>query len=193
LTTSTEPNYATSWSPDGRYLLVTRIRGTEYDVWAVEATPSGKGPGGRKAFPVIQTKGYAGSGAFSPDGKWIAYHAAASGRNEIFVQPFAETAPSKQSVWQVSAQGGMYPQWRADGKELFYLSTIGSVMAAPVHIVSGAFESDPPAELFRVGDLGGRTFAAAADGLQFLILAPASRGPSGGSRMTAAELRMLQS
>jgi hypothetical protein len=41
-----------------------------------------------------------------------------TGRNEIYVQPFPPTG----AKWQVSNNGGRQPIWRADGKELFFVS-----------------------------------------------------------------------
>jgi dipeptidyl aminopeptidase/acylaminoacyl peptidase len=53
----------------------------------------------------------------SPDGKWIAYTSNKTGnRNEVYVRPF----PSGNGIWQVSENGGDWPRWRRDGKELFY-------------------------------------------------------------------------
>jgi len=50
--------------------------------------------------------------------------------------------------WQVSVAGGQEPRWRGDGKELFYLSADGKIMAAQV--TSGAsFAAGPPVALFQ--------------------------------------------
>ncbi len=55
---------------------------------------------------------------FSPDGRWVAYQTNESGRFEVVVQPF----PDAGGKWQASTNGGDAPRWRADGKELYFLS-----------------------------------------------------------------------
>jgi len=64
----------------------------------------------------------------SPDGKWITYISTESGRFEVYVATF----PAIGDRRQVSAAGGGQPRWRGDGKELFYLTEDGMVMAVAV-------------------------------------------------------------
>ena len=40
--------------------------------------------------------------------------------------------PGANGKWQVSSAGGEEPRWRQDGKELFYLSAEGKMMAVAV-------------------------------------------------------------
>jgi hypothetical protein len=46
-----------------------------------------------------------------------------SGRNEIYIRQFVEPAAAGSEPnraggqWQISTSGGIYPRWRADGKE----------------------------------------------------------------------------
>jgi Tol biopolymer transport system component len=54
----------------------------------------------------------------SPDGKWIAFQAAVSSRQEIFVAPFPAAGPRRQ----VSTDGGGEPLWSRDGHELYFQS-----------------------------------------------------------------------
>ena len=54
-----------------------------------------------------------------------------SGRSEIYIQPFP--APQNGgSKTPISRDGGIQPRWRRDGKELFYFSLDGKLMAADV-------------------------------------------------------------
>jgi hypothetical protein len=41
-----------------------------------------------------------------------------TGRYEVYIQPF----PCGTGRWQVSTGGGSRPNWRKDGKELFFQS-----------------------------------------------------------------------
>ena len=58
----------------------------------------------------------------------MAYASNETGKWEIYVTSF----PDARGKWQVSTGGGEQPRWRRDGKELFYLSSDGKMMAAPV-------------------------------------------------------------
>lgn len=66
-------------------------------------------------------------GQFSPDGQWIAYTSDESGQEEIYV-------PNRtgQGSTRVSPSGGSFSRWRKDGRELFYRSLDGRLMAVPV-------------------------------------------------------------
>ena len=108
----------------------------------------------------------------SPDGRWIAYASDRSGRFEIEVTSFPE--PGRR--YPVSVQGGGYPRWRADGREVYFLSANSRLMAA-----SFAAGTPPaigtPAPLFEVrlipspdrGIFTTYEYDAHADGSRFLI------------------------
>ena len=66
------------------------------------------------------------NGTFSPDGRWVAYQSNASGRYEVVVRPY----PNKDPAQTISHDGGKFPRWRGDGKELFFVSPDGTLMAA---------------------------------------------------------------
>jgi len=100
------------------------------------------------------------SPALSPDGLRIAYVSDESGRGEVYVEEF----PSHAHRRQISAGGGWYPNWRGDGRELFYISRDHSLMSADM-----ATESSTPKPLFH---LLGETYEAAADAQRFLVDVP---------------------
>ncbi|MDX2474635.1 MAG: protein kinase [Candidatus Krumholzibacteria bacterium] len=79
-----------------------------------------------------------GGGAYSPDGRWIAYHTETAMGWDIFVMP-AEGGARK---WQVSTAGSAYPKWNADGTELWTSGFDGSLI---VYAVNGTGQT------FRVG------------------------------------------
>jgi eukaryotic-like serine/threonine-protein kinase len=79
-----------------------------------------------QAKPYLQPKWIVRNAQFSPDGKWVAYSSNETGNWEVYVSSF----PNGTSKWQVS-RGGGEPRWRRDGKELFYLSAEGKMMAVP--------------------------------------------------------------
>ena len=57
------------------------------------------------------------NGAFSPDGRWLAYEEFnASRQSEVFVRALGGTSGRRQ----VSADGGSQPRWTRGGRELVY-------------------------------------------------------------------------
>src|SRR5262249_7618513 len=81
-----------------------------------------------------------------------------------FQGPAAKSAP-------ISTNGGVLPQWRADGKEIFYLDLDNHVMAVPVTLrANGQVESGAPVALFQLRPRS--EYEASRDGRRFLIHAP---------------------
>jgi Tol biopolymer transport system component len=84
-------------------------------------------PGRGTAPPNLDARALVSHARISPDGRWVAYLSAESGRADVFVQNF----PTPAGKWQISTAGGIQPVWRRDGKELFYLAPDGTLMAVP--------------------------------------------------------------
>ena len=95
-------------------------------VWAVPVT------GDRKPRMLIDTPYIEDEVHVSPDGRWVAFNADEAGRWEVFVASF----PGFTSKRQISGDGGVQPQWSGDGRELFYLTTDGSMMG--IRVTAGA-------------------------------------------------------
>ena len=98
-----------------------------------------------------------------------------------FVAPAGATRNDRAAVsrtggqWQVSTAGGIFPRWRPDGKELYYLGPDGQMMAAPVTATGATLEPGAPVALFATRIVGGgvdnaqgRQYDVARDG-RFLI------------------------
>jgi Tol biopolymer transport system component len=165
-----DPKSASSWSPDGRFLLFRSASPeTGYDIWALPFQDSGK-PG--KPFIVVQTKAEEREAEFSPNGKWIAYQSTASGRSEIYVQSFPGVADS--ILLPVSTNGGAQPRWGSDS-ELFYIALDGQLMMVPMRSAGNEIRPEPPVALFptRVGGAvhsnDRQQFVVSADGKRFLM------------------------
>lgn len=134
------------WSKDGKYVLFSTSgdQKTKSDIWAIPMT------GDRKPFPFVHTEFSESSGAFSPDGKWVAYQSDESGKNEIYVRPF----PGPGAKWQVSANGGRSPRWKNTGKEIYY-QTGGKIMTAQVSGSGQSFTVGTVQEYFNPTEVGG--------------------------------------
>src|SRR5262249_13962365 len=78
----------------------------------------------------------------------------AGGQSNIWVLPFPATANSGK--WKVSTTGGTQPRWSSSGKELFYISLDGKMMAVPVVSTDGeTFKWGAPQALFATSIYGG--------------------------------------
>lgn len=149
------------WSPDGKFLLyAAQDPKTQSDLWALPLV------GEHKPFPIVQTTFDEVQGQFSPDGRWVAYTSDEAGRYEIYVRPF----PGPGGKWQVSTGGGIYPRWRRDGRELFYVAPDNRMMAAPIEVASDARTLSPgaavalfPSRLVTGGNVGIGGFASKAE------------------------------
>jgi Tol biopolymer transport system component len=161
-------------SPDGMYLLYSQD-GPPSTLWIL---PLG---GGRRPILYRGGKGDNHHGKFSRDGRWIAYSSADSGRSEIHVQDFQPGAAgpfTRGDLTVVSTEGGTFPRWSADGKELFYLSPDNNLTAAPVK-TGGQFSAGKPEKLFRLTASAyyRLPYSPSADGRRFLIAVPESSRP----------------
>ena len=151
--------FPNSWSRDGKYILYERGP----DLWYV-TLPSLRSTQFLKAPSTLK------NGQFSPDGKWVAYASNENGRWEVYVTSF----PEAHGKWQVSNAGGEQPRWRGDGKELFYISPDGKIMAAPVK-TGVNFDAEGPLVLFQanprelVATSEQLTYDVSDDGQRFLI------------------------
>ena len=114
---------------------------TSWDLWVLPLA------GERKPWPWLNTPAGEYNATFSPDGNWIAYQSNEFGHNEIYVQAFVPGAPASGGKRQLSTNGGAHPQWRRDGRELYYVSADGKLIA--VAITPGAdLKAGTPKELF---------------------------------------------
>jgi eukaryotic-like serine/threonine-protein kinase len=162
---SDEAKFATDWSPDGRHVLYHVMSRQSYDLWVLPLF------GERRPEPFVRTDFQESGGRFSPDGRFVAYTSNESGRYEVYVQSF----PASGGKWQVSNGGGGSPRWRRDGRELFYLSADGKLMAVEVDGSSGTFAAEVPVPLFEprvVAISGDSPYDVAADGRRFLVKVP---------------------
>jgi Tol biopolymer transport system component len=152
------------WSRDGRFLLYD----TGNALWALPLEP-------QQQKPSKVVDGVAFQSQFSPDGKWIAYAGADSGRSEVYVRPF----PGPGGRTQVSTRGGIQPRWRGDGREIFFLNEEGDLEAVEVKLSPSGADPGTSKVLFRpplterARSAGLRDYAVTRDGQRFLFLVPA--------------------
>lgn len=152
------------WTKDGRF-IVFRTLGRAVFALSME--------GERKERLLVDTPYVEDQCRVSPDGRWIAFNSDESGKWEVYVASFPDFTHKRQ----VSNAGGVQPEWRTDGKELFYLSPDGKMMA--VDVKSGTFlETGVPKALFQTR-LSPSPFVSeycvTKNGQRFLVVEPAGR------------------
>jgi serine/threonine-protein kinase len=168
-------------APDGRGILGVEISPKtagdvvwfpldgSSDVSRRDVTPSARTPVER----LVQSPGIDWQPDVSPDGRFVAYQSNESGQDEIFVRPFPNVA---DGVWSVSSDGGTYPAWAKNGRELFYLDPTSTVTAVPVQMSGGVLRFGNPSKLFQIARQGPydvRRFDVAAD-RRFIVVKPGS-------------------
>jgi dipeptidyl aminopeptidase/acylaminoacyl peptidase len=159
----------TSWSRDGRFLLLTSIgaANTQLDI---DLLPM---DGERRVVPFLHTQHSESQAKFSPDGHWVAYTSNESGRNEVYISSFTPPglpgAPAGARA-KVSRDGGNSPVWRNDGGELIFRSAYGGPMAAGIVLTSVSVEVGNPEPLFATPAV---TWDMTRDGKRFLVSMPA--------------------
>ena len=125
-----------SWSADGRWLAYTeRHPQSSGDIWLWDRVT-----GHRR--PVISTPGLELLPALSPDGKHVAYESSAAGQFEVEVASIDTGARV-----QVSVNGGTWPSWAADGRQLFFLHDT-SIMRVAFESRDGQIVSSDPVAVF---------------------------------------------
>ena len=111
------------WSPDGKSIIyAVPALVSDFDLWLLPMA------GDKKPVKFLSAPASQIHANFSPDGRLVAYTSNESGRYEVFVQTF----PLSQRKCQVSTNGGYEPRWRADGREIYYLSEDRKLMAVSV-------------------------------------------------------------
>jgi len=180
ITKSNDNHFIPTISPDGAVIVMVEQGSTgSLDLTMVRLNPNRvPGTGSTQAnLPATKTESLIATMSaelhpdISPDGRWIAYTSDQSGRRQVIVQPF----PSLQGQWKVSvdAEGGDRPVWSRGGKELFYASLKGTIMAVSYEDTP-TFAARTPVRLFdwpTVTTISqGRSFDVSRDGQRFLMI-----------------------
>ena len=153
----------TSVSPDGHWLVFNENSAQEpggVNIWLMQLD------GDRTPRHFFTAPAGESDGQFSPDGKWLAYQASVSSRQEIYVSPFPGPGPRRQ----VSTDGGIEPLWSRDGRELFFQngSKLMSVSVSPGTEWSASQPHVVHEGGFVRGPTGNTSWTIARDGMRFL-------------------------
>jgi len=186
ITKSNNNHFIPTMSPDGKVVVMVE-QGTSGTLDLTMVHLNGDSARGAtsprtdlpatKTEPLITTMSAEVHPEISPNGRWIAYTSDLSGRRQVIVRPF----PGLQGTWKVSvdAEGGDRPLWSRSGKELFYATLKGTIMAVPFEDTP-TFEPRTPVRLFDWPTVTttnqGRSFDNSRDGQRFLMIKEGSAG-----------------
>ena len=165
------------WSRDGRWLLEM----TDFNAPGANDIV-GFRPGIDTApVPLVASRFPETAPEVSPDGKWLAYTSGETGLSQVFVTPFPNTTSAK---WVVSTRGGRLPRWSHSGRELFFIDSAGTFIAAEldtrrgfsVRRVTPLFQTEP----FWLDDSGPGVpqYSVSPDDRRFIMVRPIGKGDS---------------
>jgi serine/threonine-protein kinase len=163
----------TSVSSDGRVLLFDQTGPAEPGGVGAWVLPLGGDRTPHRLFPLPDT-GH--DGQISPNGRWVAYQAIVSSRQEVFVAPLSGSGERRL----VSTDGGTEPIWSRDGRELFFQS--GTRLMGVTVTPGATFSASLPrvvheGRYFRTIN-GNTSFSIAKDGARFLRIQPVNPEPA---------------
>lgn len=169
VTTNVSNQFPTSFTPDGKTVVLFGARGTQTDIFTVNLNE--QNPQQRS---LLAQPGFEFGGEISPDGKWIAYYSNESGEFQVYVRPFPNVDGGRT---QISSNGGTRVMWARNGRELFYLDEDGLLMSVAVQ-TSPAFSAGAPVKLLNTAYYQGstvlglhlRSFDVSTDGQRFLMI-----------------------
>jgi eukaryotic-like serine/threonine-protein kinase len=155
-------------TPDGTHLIyVDEPTPGNHDVMQMALD------GSRRVSPLVKTRFNEQGADISPDGGWLAYVSDMSGRTEVYVSPYPNTATGR---WQVSAGGVGALRWARDGRELFFMAPDGALMGVQVKATGQTWAATAPVKVLDPGRLRaaliGPAYDVSPDGKRFLVVTP---------------------
>jgi Tol biopolymer transport system component len=163
-------DYPNSWSPDGRLILFERREpGGNWNLYTAPVDTAQTDPSAIAAY--LPSRFNVRSGEFSPDGRLVAYASDETGGTEVYLQTF----PASSFKIRVSRDGGTWPRWRPDGRELYFVAPDLSLNAVAIQGTGSQVQLGPPEALF-TASFGTRNqsgqlppYDVAPDGRRFVI------------------------
>src|SRR5262245_16314709 len=148
---------------DGKFLLFFADLGatTGFDIFLLPVSA------GAPPTPLVQGPLTDAEPAISPDDQWLAFATTETGNYEVFVQPLHQPGAKRP----ISTGGGRQPQWRRDGRELFFVTNDRKLYAVDVR-PGPTYEFGTPRLLFTIpsNTISVRnSYVPSRDGQRFLV------------------------
>jgi predicted Ser/Thr protein kinase len=168
LTQSKIFQFTASFAPDGRRLAYFEFT-APIQMWTLPLEDQAGQLKGGRPVQFLKSQFTNAVPKFSPDGRWLAYESDESGKAEVYVRAYPQSASGQGGQWQISTSGGQLPVWSPSGRELIYKA--GNQLMAVSYSVNGdSFVADKPRVW--IAKLGGTQFDLAPDGKRVSVLTP---------------------
>jgi eukaryotic-like serine/threonine-protein kinase len=161
-----------SWSHDGQFVLYETVSATDVNLWVLPLS------GDRRPIPYMQTRFNENGARFSPDDHWVAFGSNESGLPHIYVAPFPPTGAKDLVSVEATMPPAIGARWRADGRELFYVSRDRMLTATDVDVRGATIKIGSAKPLFRIPGSGSARFDIAPDGSRFFFILPSTEEAS---------------
>jgi eukaryotic-like serine/threonine-protein kinase len=168
LVSSAELKFNPQWAPDGQSIIYSQLNPkTNVDLYLLSLS------GEKKSTSWLQTSFIEAQPRLSPNGRWIAYISNETEQFQVYVDSF----PTPGAKVAISIAGGSQPQWRADGRELYYYAPDQKLVAVEVNGDGPTFKVGEARPLFeiRVASVdqrfpGNGYYTVTKDGKRFLVV-----------------------
>jgi len=151
------------WSHEGHFLMAMHVSDAGSEIAVLPLA------GNRTPRTLISSSSLSiGNARFSPDGRWVLYGSAESGRPELYVMATSD----QNKKWPVSHDGAMRAVWRPDGRALFYVNADEQLVAVPVHEMASRLRFGAGRPLFHaaLAGIGDSLIDITKDGRQFVLV-----------------------
>jgi Tol biopolymer transport system component len=150
------------WLAGGDLLYQENDEAGSFSLWSLDVEGGGE-PRQLSPAGIAET-----SPDLSPDGQWIAFGSDASRRLEVYVRRVDDS--TRAGAIRISSEGGNFPRWRGDGREIFYVDDNGRLLAVPIELGAKPIVGAPVA-LFaaQLEEAADRQYDVTSDGQRFLL------------------------
>jgi Tol biopolymer transport system component len=161
------------WTPDGTQLVLRRT-GT---VGVLPVPKEGEAAATAASLKILVNEPYAIEQLrVAPDRKWVAYTSNESGQPEVNIASFPAFGDRRQI--STGGAGAVQALWRADGKELFYVTRERKMMAVDATSAGSTLRTGQPHVLFETTlnpNNAVHLYAVSSDGKRFFVRETLSR------------------
>jgi len=161
----------TSMSYDGKWVYASKVR-NNWDLQRINLADTSQ------IELLVSTPYTERMGRVSPDGNFFTYYSDESESNEIYLLELKEGG----NRWQISPDGGRYPEWSKDGTEIYYFTPNWDFMVVPVSL-KGSVKIGKPEKLFNkrlnMSGFGRTRYSVVNNKNKFLMNVPMERSGGG--------------